>query len=141
MIHVTDRVSIGEDEIRFSFIRASGPGGRKVDKTATAVQLRFDVGSSYLPADVRDRLVRLAGGRLTADGTIVIDARRYRFQEQNRKDAINRLVELIRKAAQPPKGRRRTVPPLRSKRRRIENKRRRGTKKRLRRPVRPAGEE
>ncbi len=136
MIHITEGISIDESEIHLKFIRASGPGGQKVNKTATAVQLRFDVKNSSLPVDVRERLVRLAGRRVTADGTLVIDARRFRLQEQNRLDAINRLVELIRKAAERPKARRKTRPTLQSKKRRLEAKQRRSRNKFLRRPVR-----
>ena len=136
MIHITEGISIDESEIHLKFIRASGPGGQKVNKTATAVQLRFDLKSSSLPVDVRERLVRLAGRKITADGTLVIDARRFRLQEQNRQDAIKRLVELIRKAAERPKVRRRTRPTLQSKKRRLEAKQRRSKNKLLRKPVR-----
>ncbi|NOY39010.1 MAG: aminoacyl-tRNA hydrolase [Nitrospirae bacterium] len=136
MIHITEGISIDESEFHLKFIRASGPGGQKVNKTATAVQLRFDVKNSSLPVDVRERLIRLAGRRITADGTLVIDARRFRLQEQNRQDAINRLVELIRKAAERPKVRRKTGPTLQSKKRRLEAKQRRSKNKLLRMAVR-----
>ena len=135
MIHITKGISIDENEIHLKFIRASGPGGQKVNKTATAVQLRFDVRNSSLPFDVRNRLIRLAGRRINTDGTMVIDARRFRLQERNRQDAIGRLVELIRKAAERPKVRHKTRPTLKSKNRRLETKRRRSESKRLRRPV------
>ena len=138
MIHITGTIAISEREVHLEFVRASGPGGQKVNKTATAVQLRFDVANSTsLPDDVRLRLIRLAGKRMTEDGTLVIDARRYRTQQANRKDAIDRLVRLIRRAAVPPKPRKKTKPSAGSKHRRLEDKRRRATTKRLRKPVPP----
>jgi ribosome-associated protein len=135
MIQITPAIAIAESEIALEFIRASGPGGQKVNKVATAVQLRFDVrNSSSLPDDVRERLGRLAGKRMTEDGVLIIEARRFRTQERNRQDAIDRLVALIRKAAQKPKPRRKTKPTAQSKRRRLEAKRRQSEKKRLRQP-------
>jgi ribosome-associated protein len=134
MIRVTDVISIDEREVAESFIRASGPGGQSVNKVATAVQLRFDARRSLsLPEDVRRRLERLAGRRLTQDGVIVITAQRFRTQERNRADALDRLVELIRKAAEPPVMRKPTRPTPASRRRRLENKNRRSTTKKLRR--------
>ncbi|MCK4795314.1 MAG: aminoacyl-tRNA hydrolase [Desulfobacteraceae bacterium] len=136
MIYITRTIAIDEREIHQEFIRSSGPGGQNVNKVATAVQLRFDVRNSpSLPDDVRERLVRLAGRRFTEDGLLIIDARRFRTQERNRQDAIDRLVELIRKASEKPKLRRKTRPTLASKRRRLETKRRRGETKSMRWPV------
>ena len=134
MIRITDHIALDESELVESFIRASGPGGQNVNKLSTAVQLRFDVRRSpSLPPDVRARLVRLAGSRLTQDGVLVIMAQRYRTQERNREDARERLIELIREATVRPKPRRPTRPTAASRERRIERKKRRAGIKRLRR--------
>ncbi len=136
MIRITSAIAIDESQIQEDFVRASGPGGHNVNKVATAVQLRFDVAHSLsLPDDVRERLISLAGRRITEDGILIIEARRFRTQEQNRKDAIDRLVELVRSAAEKPKIRRKTRSTLASKMRRLESKRRRAETKRMRGPV------
>ena len=135
-IRVTNSIRLDEDEIEEHFIRSSGPGGQNVNKLATAVQLRFDVAHSpNLPEPVRQRLCRLAGRRLTGDGVLVIDARRFRTQERNRRDALERLVALVREAATPTKPRKATKPTAASKRRRLEEKQRRGALKRDRRKI------
>jgi len=134
MIAITPAIAISEDEIVETFVRASGPGGQNVNKLSTAVELRFDVRHSpSLPGDVRARLERLAGRRLTKDGVIVIDAQRHRTQERNRADALNRLVELIRAATHVPKPRKKTRPSRAARAERLEKKTRRGNVKRLRR--------
>jgi len=138
MIRVTNDISIDEREIEESFVRASGPGGQNVNKLATAVQLRFDVRRSpSLPEQVRERLERLAGARLTRDGVLVIIAQRHRTQGRNREDARNRLIELVRRAAAAPRPRRPTKATKASRERRIEAKKRRAGVKKLRR-ARPA---
>jgi ribosome-associated protein len=133
MIRVTDSIAIDEREIDENFIRASGPGGQNVNKLATAVQLRFDARRSpSLPNAVSVRLQKLAGSRVTKDGVLVITAQRYRTQERNRQDALDRLVDLVREAAVPPKPRRPTRPTLASKRERLDSKKRRSGIKNLR---------
>ncbi len=141
MIHITRIITIDESEIQEYFVRASGPGGQNVNKVATTVQLRFDVANSRsLPEEVRKRLISLAGNRITEDGILIIDARRFRTQRRNREDATDRLVELIRKAAQRPIIRRKTRPTLTSKLRRLESKHRGAERKRVRGPVHPCNE-
>jgi ribosome-associated protein len=136
MIRITPDILIRETELKLDFIRSSGPGGQNVNKVATAVQLRFDVSRSpSLPEDVRQRLVRLAGKRVSKEGVLVIDARRFRTQERNRQDAVDRLIQWVRRAGEKPKKRIKTKPTLRSRERRLEGKRQRSETKRLRKPV------
>ena len=133
MIRITNQIDIDDGEVEFAFVRASGPGGQNVNKLSTAVQLRFDVRhSASLPEAVKERLERLAGRRLTQDGVLVISAQRFRTQERNRDDAMERLIALIRQAAVVPVHRRPTRPTLGSKRRRLEEKGQRSTVKSLR---------
>jgi ribosome-associated protein len=133
MIRITDHIAIDESELDESFIRSSGPGGQNVNKLSTAVQLRFDVRRSpSLTDEVRARLVRLAGRRLTRDGVLIITAQNHRTQERNRADALDRLTELIRQAAVRPVPRRPTRPTKASRRRRLETKKRRSGIKALR---------
>jgi len=132
-IRITHTIVIDESELDITFVRSSGPGGQNVNKVATAAQLRFDAAHSRaLPEDVRARLLARAGTRVTTRGILIITARRFRTQERNRADAIDRLVELIRASAVAPKRRRKTRTPLAAKARRVEAKRRRSTTKRLR---------
>ncbi len=141
MIAVTPGIHLEDNELQWDFVRASGPGGQNVNKVETAVQLRFDAARSpSLPEDVRARLLRLAGNRATADGQIVIDARRYRTQVRNRDDALKQLVELIRKATVKPKPRHKTKPTAAAQAERRAAKVQRSYTKALRRPVRPDDE-
>ncbi len=133
MLQVTENIALAEDEIEEQFIRAPGPGGQNVNKVASAVQLRFNAAASpALGPALLKRLALLAGRRMTGDGVIVLTASRFRSQEQNRKDARQRLMALIREAATPPKPRRPTRTPRASKRRRLESKRQRSGLKKLR---------
>ncbi len=133
-IEVAPGLSLDDQEIHYDFIRSSGPGGQNVNKVATAAQLRFDVRNSRsLPEDVKARLIKLAGARMTEDGVLVIEAKRYRNQEQNRLDALNRLRALVEKAAQPPRPRKATRPTVTSRAARKAAKQHRAQTKRLRR--------
>ena len=126
MLRISRDLAIDENDIEIGFVRSSGPGGQNVNKVATSAQLRFDARRLALPADAAARLERLAGQRMTKDGVIVIQAQRFRTQERNRADAIDRLVELLREAMVRPTPRRPTRPTLGSKQRRLEGKKRRG---------------
>ncbi|HMQ51073.1 MAG TPA: alternative ribosome rescue aminoacyl-tRNA hydrolase ArfB [Anaerolineae bacterium] len=134
MIEVTSKLAIDEDELQIEASRSSGPGGQNVNKVATAIQLRFDVtGSKNLPPEVKERLIRLAGQRMTKEGVLLIEARRFRTQERNRQDALERLIELIRRAAKRPSPRRPTKPSSASQAKRRAEKQQRSQTKRLRR--------
>ena len=132
-IAVTGRLFIRHRDLREDFIRASGPGGQNVNKVSTAVQLRFDLqGNTTLPEDVKSRAAKIAGSRLTLGGEIIIHADRFRTRERNREDALNRLLELLRKATERPKPRKATKPTLGSKKRRLDTKKKHGAIKKLR---------
>ena len=134
MIRLNRGIAIDERELDFEFIRSSGPGGQNVNKVSTAVRLRFDArGSSSLPQDVRERLIRLAGRRVGDDGFLTIHARSARTQDSNRRDAIERFVELLERAVERPTPRRATRPTAGSRERRLDSKRRRGETKAARR--------
>ena len=132
MIRITDALSVDDRELEERFVRASGPGGQNVNKVSTAVELRFDVRASSLPADVKDRLIALAGSRMTGDGVLQIDSREHRTQAQNREAARARLVALLQQAAKRPKPRRPTRPKKAAKEQRLATKRRRAEVKSLR---------
>ena len=132
MIEITPSLQIDERDLQIDFVRASGPGGQNVNKVATAAQLRFDVRTSALPEEVKARLIRLASNRITGEGVLLIEARRFRTQEQNRADALQRFVALVRKALVAPKARRKTKPTAVSKEERLKEKKRRGEIKKLR---------
>ena len=132
MLDITPTFQIYERELQFDYIRASGPGGQNVNKVATAVQLRFDVNNSSLPEEAKARLTRLAGKRITSEGILLIEAKRFRTQEQNREDALQRFVGLVRKSLVQPKARRKSKPTKASKEARLKAKKRKGDIKRLR---------
>ncbi|MCB0088427.1 MAG: aminoacyl-tRNA hydrolase [Caldilineaceae bacterium] len=137
MIQITPNISLDESELDLEFVRSSGPGGQNVNKVATAVQLRFDLQHSpSLPEDVRTRAISLAGKQVTDDGVLIIQARKYRTQLRNRQLAIERLVDLLQRAARPPKTRRKTRPSAAAKAKRLQRKRQRSETKRGRGPVR-----
>lgn len=132
MLEISPSLQIDERELQIDFIRASGPGGQNVNKVATAVQLRFDVRAASLPEDVKARLIQLAGRRMTGEGVLLIEAKRFRTQEQNRADAIQRFVELVRKSLLKPKARRKTKPTAASREERLKEKKRKGEIKKMR---------
>jgi ribosome-associated protein len=140
MIEITPSIQIDDDEIEFNYIRSPGPGGQNVNKVSSAVQLRFNLhSSSTIPQDVKQRLVKLAGRRLTSEGVLIIEARQYRSQERNRQAAVERLVRLIQQACEPPKPRYKTKPTHAANLRRLETKRKRGKIKRIRRDAEIGG--
>jgi ribosome-associated protein len=132
MLEITPSIHINERELQFEFVRASGPGGQNVNKVATAVQLRYDLRASSLPEDVKGRLNTIAGKRVTNEEVLVLEARRFRTQEQNREDAIQRFVELVRRATVRPKPRSKTKPTQASKEKRLKVKKERGEVKKIR---------
>lgn len=134
MLEINQNLNLEDEELHFDYIRSAGPGGQNVNKVATACQLRFDVRQSEsLPESVKARLVKLAGSRMTDDGVLVLEAKRYRTQEQNRADALLRLTDLIQKAAIEPKARRATRPSLSAKAERVDAKKKHGETKQARR--------
>jgi ribosome-associated protein len=132
VIEITPSLQIDERELRIDFVRASGPGGQNVNKVATAAQLRFDVNASSLPEEVKLRLMKLAGNRMTTEGVLLIEAKRFRTQEQNREDAVQRFLELVHKATVKPKTRKKTNPTAASKEERLKEKKRRAEIKKMR---------
>ncbi len=136
MIYITDQISISEAEIKEDFIRASGPGGQNVNKVSSAVQLRFDITNSpSLSDEIKIRLIKLAGNRINEDGVLIIDSRNYRSQLKNREEALNRLIDLIRKASVKPKIRKKTSIPRAEKEKRLSNKKHRSSVKSKRKKV------
>jgi len=132
MLEITPTLKIDERELQIDFMRASGPGGQNVNKVATAVQLRFDVRSSSLPEEAKVRLIHLAGKRITGEDVLLIEAKRFRTQEQNREDALQRLVDLLRRSLIKPKARKKTKPTKAAKEKRLKEKKVRGEIKKIR---------
>jgi ribosome-associated protein len=136
MLKVSPSIEINEEEIKVDFIRASGPGGQNVNKVSSAVQLRFNIiKSPSLEAELKERLIKIAGNRVNEEGILVIEAKRYRTQEQNRFDAIQRLIAWIQKASEKPKLRKPTRPSVTARAARIGDKKKRGEIKRIRRYI------
>ncbi len=133
MIEIAPGIRIDDRQLHFDFVRAAGPGGQNVNKVASAVQLRFDVKGSSLPKDIQERLIQLAGKRISQEGELLIKAREFRTQARNKEEALERLIVLIKKAAKKPKSRRKTKPTASSKEKRIKAKKIRGEVKRTRR--------
>ncbi len=132
MIQITPSFGIDESELQFAFVRASGPGGQNVNKVATAVQLRFNINHSLLPEEVKERLKHIAGNKVTSEGELLIEAKKFRTQEQNREDALNRFTELLQRAFKKPKPRTKTKPTAASREKRLKQKKVRGEIKKTR---------
>ena len=132
MLQITPSLHIDENELQFEYIRASGPGGQNVNKVATAVQLRFDIDTSSLPDDIKQRLIKLAGNKVTSQGILIIEAKRFRTQEKNREDATRRLMDLVRRSTVKPKTRNKTIPTKASREKRLKEKKQRGNIKKNR---------
>jgi ribosome-associated protein len=142
MIEIKPGIAINENDLTFDFIRSSGPGGQNVNKVATGVQLRYDLtAAETLPEEVKRRLHSIARKRITDEGILIIEAKRYRSQEQNRADAIARLAALVFQATERPKPRKKTQPSMAARQRRLESKRQQSEKKRMRRPAVRSGED
>ncbi len=132
MIRITDSIAINEDDLVWTFVRASGPGGQNVNKVSSAAELRYDIGRAFLPEDLKQRLAVMAGRQLTLDGILIITAQEFRSQERNRETALQKLVDMLRKAAHRPKRRIATRPTKASKTRRLDTKARQARTKKLR---------